>query len=98
MPLAHTTPSMPRFPNPRNLAAGAMRQKVAVGKADPSDLVFQAYDAKVIPSDEKHPDSITPPNFEKDDDMSTWLRDIIGIEPAPWTYVEAKSPSEASKN
>ena len=23
-------------PNPRNLAAGAMRQKVAVGKADPS--------------------------------------------------------------
>ena len=29
--------------------------------------------------------------------MSTWLRDIIGIEPAPWTYVEAKSPSEASE-
>ena len=84
-------------PNPRNLAAGAMRQKVAVGKADPSDLVFQAYDAKIIPADEKHPDSITPPNFEKDDEMSTWLRDIIGIEPAPWTYVEAKSPSEASE-
>ncbi|MDP6326434.1 MAG: hypothetical protein QGI36_05030, partial [Candidatus Thalassarchaeaceae archaeon] len=33
-------------PNPRNLAAGALRQKHDDGKADASDLVFQAYDAK----------------------------------------------------
>ena len=33
-------------PNPRNLAAGALRQKKAEGKANASDLVFLAYDAK----------------------------------------------------
>ena len=33
-------------PNPRNLAAGALRQKRADGKANPADLVFKAYDAK----------------------------------------------------
>ena len=45
-------------PNPRNLAAGALRQKHADGKADASDLVFQAYDAKVPLGENRHPDSI----------------------------------------
>ena len=42
-------------PNPRNLAAGALRQKHTDGKADASDLVFQAYDAKL-------PNRRTPPS------------------------------------
>ena len=84
-------------PNPRNLAAGAMRQKVAVGKADPADLVFQAYDAKLIPKEESHPHSIEITDFEKDDEMSRWLRDDIGIEPAPWTYICANSAEEAAQ-
>lgn len=84
-------------PNPRNLAAGAMRQKVAVGKADPADLVFQAYDAKLIPKEESHPHSKEITDFEKDDEMSRWLRDDIGIEPAPWTYICANSAEEAAQ-
>ena len=84
-------------PNPRNLAAGAMRQKVAVGKADPSDLVFQAYDAKLIPKEESHPHSLEITDFEKDDEMSRWLRDDVGIEPAPWTYICANSAEEAAQ-
>ena len=84
-------------PNPRNLAAGAMRQKVAVGKADPADLVFQAYDAKLIPKEESHPHSIEITDFEKDDEMSRWLRDDVGIEPAPWTYICANSAEEAAQ-
>lgn len=84
-------------PNPRNLAAGAMRQKVAVGKADPADLVFQAYDAKLIPKEESHPRSIEITDFEKDDEMSRWLRDDVGIEPAPWTYICANSAEEAAQ-
>ena len=84
-------------PNPRNLAAGAMRQKVAVGKADPADLVFQAYDAKLIPKEESHPHSLEVSDFEKDDEMSRWLRDEVGIEPAPWTYICANSAEEAAK-
>jgi len=84
-------------PNPRNLAAGAMRQKVAVGKADPADLVFQAYDAKLIPKEESHPHSLEITDFEKDDEMSRWLRDEVGIEPAPWTYICANSAEEAAQ-
>ena len=74
-----------------------MRQKVAVGKADPADLVFQAYDAKLIPKEESHPHSLEITDFEKDDEMSRWLRDDVGIEPAPWTYIRSNSAEEAAQ-
>ena len=69
-------------PNPRNLAAGSLRQKYAdSGKGDASDLIFLAYDARFIPSDEAHPDSPKPPHFEYDSEIVHWLRSV-GIEPA----------------
>ena len=69
-------------PNPRNLAAGSLRQKyVDSGKGDASDLTFLAYDARFIPSDEAHPDSPKPLHFEHDSEIVHWLRSI-GIEPA----------------
>ena len=69
-------------PNPRNLAAGSLRQKYAdSGKGDASDLIFLAYDARFIDSDEAHPDSPTPPHFEYDSEIVHWLRSV-GIEPA----------------
>ena len=71
-------------PNPRNLAAGALRQKKADGKADASDLVFLAYDAKFPPEPVRHPDSITPPNDAFDSQILEWLSTMAGVEPAPW--------------
>jgi len=71
-------------PNPRNLAAGALRQKKADGKADASDLVFLAYDAKFPPEHVRHPDSISPPNDTFDSQILEWLNKIAGVEPAPW--------------
>ena len=71
-------------PNPRNLAAGALRQKKADGKADASDLVFLAYDAK-FPSDvHRHPDSEAPPIQSLDSLILEWLSNMAGVEPAPW--------------
>ena len=49
-------------PNPRNLAAGALRQKHDSGKADAADLVFCAYDAKFPDGESRHPMSIAPPD------------------------------------
>jgi len=71
-------------PNPRNLAAGALRQKKADGKADASDLVFLAYDAKFPPEHVRHPDSIAPPSDAFDSQILEWLSTIAGVEPAPW--------------
>ena len=69
-------------PNPRNLAAGSLRQKyVDSGKGDASDLIFLAYDARFISSDDAHPDSPNPPHFEYDSEIVHWLRSV-GIEPA----------------
>jgi DNA ligase (NAD+) len=72
-------------PNPRNLAAGALRQKHADGKADASDLVFQAYDAQVPLGADRHPDSQSVPSFENDSDMLAWMEAELGIVPAPWS-------------
>ena len=71
-------------PNPRNLAAGALRQKKADGKADASDLVFLAYDAKFPREGDRHPDSTTPPNEKFDSAILEWLTKTAGVEPAPW--------------
>ena len=83
-------------PNPRNLAAGALRQKHADGKADASDLVFQAYDAQVPLGTDRHPDSQPVPPFDHDTDMLAWMEDTLGIVPAPWTLHDGTTPAEAA--
>jgi len=80
-------------PNPRNLAAGALRQKRADGKADAADLVFQAYDAQLPTGDDRHPDSTPAPVMRLDTEVLVWLEDALGIVPAPWEVHEAPSPS-----
>jgi len=84
-------------PNPRNLAAGALRQKRAEGKAKPSDLVFQAYDAKFPASIDSHPDAIEPPTIEFDSEILDWLSEVAGICPAPWKIHQAQTPSEVAQ-
>ena len=84
-------------PNPRNLAAGALRQKRAEGKAKPSDLVFQAYDAKFPGPIDSHPDSIEPPSTEFDSEILDWLSEVAGICPAPWKIHQAPTPSEVTQ-
>ena len=83
-------------PNPRNLAAGALRQKHADGKADATDLVFQAYDAKIPAGEHRHPDSVAVPDMANDTDMLVWLEDTLGIVPAPWEIHAAATPSETA--
>jgi len=71
-------------PNPRNLAAGALRQKnLEAGKADAADLVFQAYDVRFPSGDARHPDAAEPPQEENDSMLLEWLQKT-GIEVAPW--------------
>lgn len=72
-------------PNPRNLAAGALRQKHGEGKADVRDLIFQAYDVK-FPK--------TSPDTNLDSDLLSWLSKA-GIEPAPWTIIDQEHPQNA---
>ncbi|MGY8745373.1 MAG: NAD-dependent DNA ligase LigA [Candidatus Poseidoniales archaeon] len=69
-------------PNPRNLCSGALRQKHGDGKAEASDLVFQAYDVK-FPNN--------APDATNDSELLSWL-ESAGIKPAPWTIFESQSP------
>ena len=80
-------------PNPRNLAAGALRQKHDDGKADASDLVFQAYDAQFPQGNDRHPDSMDVPPFAFDTEILAWMEASLGIQPAKWALHEATSPS-----
>ena len=69
-------------PNPRNLAAGSLRQKTlksGTGKAE--DLIFLAYGAKFPEGEDRHPDSRNPPNFTYDSEIISWL-ESVGIEVA----------------
>ena len=84
-------------PNPRNLAAGALRQKHADGKADATDLVFQAYDAQVPQGEHRHPDSQPVPDMDNDTDMLEWMEDQLGIVPAPWEVHHGDSSSQATQ-
>ena len=69
-------------PNPRNLAAGCLRQKtMEAGKGKAEDLIFLAYSAKFPNDKERHPDSPIPPSFTYDSEIITWL-ESIGIEVA----------------
>ena len=78
-------------PNPRNLAAGALRQKHDDGKADASDLVFQAYDAKFPLGGDRHPESQAIPSFTYDTEVLAWMETILGIQPAKWACHEAET-------
>ncbi len=62
-------------PNPRNLAAGSLRQKhVEAGKGRAEDLVFRAYGAEFPAIGSRHPDSPEPPLFEYDSEIISWLQ------------------------
>ncbi len=99
MPLAVFTAKYSKVsPNPRNLAAGALRQKHADGKADPADLVFQAYDAKIPLGTDRHPDSQTVPDMALDTEMLAWMEDNLGIVAAPWEVHEGLTPSETARS
>ena len=64
MPLARFTEKYADVAtNPRNLAAGALRQKHSeAGKSDATDLEFYAYDVKFPAVADTHPDSINAPS------------------------------------
>ena len=84
-------------PNPRNLAAGCLRQKTKeAGKAKPEDLIFLAYDVKFPDLDSKHPDSPVPPNFNYDSDSNEWLS-TNGIQIAGNTVVSADNTEELTQ-
>ena len=69
-------------PNPRNLAAGSLRQKhPEAGKGRAEDLVFLAYGAEFPSGGSRHPDSPEPPVFEYDSEIISWLQGV-GIEVA----------------
>ena len=61
-------------PNPRNLAAGSLRQKTAdAGKGDAADLTFHAYGVMFPSAEARHPDSPPPPTFTNDSEAIDWL-------------------------
>ena len=69
-------------PNPRNLAAGALRQKYAdAGKGSPRDLKFLAYGVEFPSDKDRHPDSPEPPNFKLDSEIISWIGEM-GIQVA----------------
>ena len=69
-------------PNPRNLAAGALRQKyVDAGKGRPEDLKFLAYGVEFPIGQDRHPESPDPPDFKLDSEVISWISEM-GIEAA----------------
>jgi len=83
-------------PNPRNLAAGSLRQKnIEAGKGDASDLAFHAYGVLFVPNDEKHPDSPDALQFENDSESIAWLREN-GITPAEEVVVEGTGDADTT--
>ena len=84
-------------PNPRNLAAGSLRQKnIEAGKGDASDLMFYAYDVLFVPNAEKHPDSPDALDFENDSDSIVWLRSV-GITPAEEVVVTGEGDEDTTQ-
>ena len=84
-------------PNPRNLAAGSLRQKnIDSGKGDASDLAFHAYDVRFVPNDEKHPDSPDALQFEGDSESIAWLRKV-GITPAEEVVIEGSDDDDTTQ-
>ena len=84
-------------PNPRNLAAGSLRQKnIEAGKGDASDLMFYAYDVLFVPNSEKHPDSPDALDFENDSESIVWLRSV-GITPAEEVIVTGEEDEDTTQ-
>ena len=84
-------------PNPRNLAAGSLRQKnIEAGKGDASDLMFYAYDVLFVPNSEKHPDSPDALDFENDSESIVWLRSV-GITPAQEVVVTGEEDEDTTQ-
>ena len=84
-------------PNPRNLAAGSLRQKnIEAGKGDASDLMFYAYDVLFVPNSEKHPDSPAALDFENDSESIVWLRSV-GITPAEEVIVTGEEDEDTTQ-
>ena len=81
-------------PNPRNLAAGALRQKhIEKGKADAKHLEFYAYDVRFVSPDLRHPDSPEPEFMKSDSQAAKWLQEH-GITIAGDTVIEAESAED----
>ncbi len=75
-------------PNPRNLAAGALRQKHREsGKARAEDLRFYAYDVKFRPEENRSSGSEQQPNYNFDSEILGWISEM-GIEPAGRSVVQ----------
>ena len=84
-------------PNPRNLAAGCLRQKTKdSGKAKPEDLIFLAYYVKFPDSNSSHPDSPNPPLFIFDSDSNDWLS-TIGIQIAGNTVITEEDSTKVTE-
>ena len=80
-------------PNPRNLAAGALRQKnPESGKARAEDLRFFAYDVK-FPEGASGEESKAPLNYIHDSQILEWLF-TMDIQPAGRFVVEADDSDE----
>ena len=77
-------------PNPRNLAAGALRQKHREsGKANAEDLRFYAYDVKFPNANNRNEGSQDPPNRRYDSQILEWITDL-DIEPAGRSVVQSQ--------
>ena len=83
-------------PNPRNLAAGALRQKyIEKGKAKAEHLEFYAYDVRFVGPKSRHPDSPEPSFMESDSQATKWLIEQ-GITVAGDTVVEGENDEDTS--
>ena len=84
-------------PNPRNLAAGALRQKyVDAGKGRPEDLKFLAYGVEFPIAQDRHPESPGPPDFKLDSEVISWISEM-GIEVAGNNVVSGEDDQSTAK-
>ena len=83
-------------PNPRNLAAGSLRQKsIDAGKGRAEDLAFFAYGVEFPTGSSRHPDSPSPPDFKLDSEIISWLSSA-GIEVAGNEVVSGSEDQDTS--